>query len=733
MAGFADHDALGMFSFFTVLLVLTLSLKGIDKMQQKRDIKWIILLGLLLGFASTFTVVSWIGVSQFVFMIVPLAFFLYWLVNSKNFENENTFRKLRNFLILYSTWFMSVSLFGTVFGLHALSVIKNFMLGASGIIGPFLLVFIFVDYGLIKKREQILKNKILKYRIILSFLISLIIGVILFSIFIGNPINTLSELINKLTHPFGTGRVSLTVAENKRPYLNDFFGQVGKNIFWLFYLGMVFIGVNLAKGIRSKKNKIGFFFVWVLFISGLLFSRISPSSILNGDSFISRLFYFGSILIFAVYLIWMYINQKIHMEKEVIIIVAWLVPMLIALRGAIRLFFLIVPSICFMIGYLSLNIINYLKIKKEEVVRFFLIVGGLVILVLMIISFLGYANSISIQAKGTGPSANPQWQKAMSWVRENTGERDIFVHWWDYGYWVQYLGERPSITDGGHANGYWDHLIGRYVLTTPKPETAFSFMKAHNVSYLLIDPTDIGKYSAYSKIGSGPEGDDRFSWIPITLSNSEQIQETRNGTIRIYQGGSALDEDIIYSINDTEIFLPKGKAGIGGVIIETTKNNDSIGFIQPKGVFVYNGQQILLPLRYLEYEGQFHDFKNGIDATVKIIPRFEQSGQQVQMDGLGALIYLSPKVARGMVGQLYLMNDPLDQYQGLELVHAEVDPVVSGLKTQGANLNEFLYYRGLRGPIKIWKVDCPSNIVAREEFLRTSGDWAEFDDLDFTK
>ena len=125
----------------------------------------------------------------------------------------------------------------------------------------------------------------------------------------------------------------------------------------------------------------------------------------------------------------------------------------------------------------------------------------------------------------------------MKWVRENTNEGDVFAHWWDYGYWVQYLGQRPTISDGGHFQGFKDHFVGRYLLTTPKPETALSLMKSNNVSYLLIDPTDLGKYGAYSKIGSDEKGIDRFSQIPIMIFNKETNS---------YRGGAFVDEDIIY-------------------------------------------------------------------------------------------------------------------------------------------------------------------------------------------
>ena len=149
----------------------------------------------------------------------------------------------------------------------------------------------------------------------------------------------------------------------------------------------------------------------------------------------------------------------------------------------------------------------------------------------------------------------------MSWVRENTAEGSIFLHWWDYGYWVQTLGERPTVTDGGHMIGYWDHLVGRYVLTTPYSETAYSFMKSQNVSYLLIDPSDLGKYPAYSVIGSDTEGDDRYSAIPIMLIDESQTTETDTGVQRIYTGGSYLDQDIQYTNEEGNlIYLPGGKA-----------------------------------------------------------------------------------------------------------------------------------------------------------------------------
>jgi len=84
-------------------------------------------------------------------------------------------------------------------------------------------------------------------------------------------------------------------------------------------------------------------------------------------------------------------------------------------------------------------------------------------------------------------------------------------------------------------------------------------MKSNNISYLLIDPSDVGKYPAYSSIGSDENGTDRFSQIPVFVSNPSQIQETKNGTIMIYQGTSPVDEDIAYESESGTIFLLQTK------------------------------------------------------------------------------------------------------------------------------------------------------------------------------
>jgi len=722
MAGFSDHEAIGMFAFFTGLLIYTIALKKI-KTKNYNFVFW----GLLTGLGTSFTLASWGGVVNFTYMIIPLSFLVLWLTEFRNFEKENE-KKAFKYFLFYTIWIISNILFMPLFGFGFSAAIGK-IISTSGLVSLFTLGFIFVDYF----SKKYLKNikKIKENRFVFDIIFVIVLGIIFLSIIKGNAFEYILEIFSRLLHPFGEGRVGLTVAENSQPFLKDWIASIGKNFFWFFYLGMLFVGFEIAKKISQKKSKIIFSGSWVILISGLLFSRFSAASILNGTNFLSKFIYFASALLFIVSVIYIYKREKIKINSQLAIIFSWLIFMLVAGRGAIRLFFVVTPFVCFMGGYLIDKVYVSCKDKKEEILKMVFCIALIIIVILAIFGSYNFYKSSSTQAKYTGPSANAQWQNAMEWVRENTTEGSIFLHWWDYGYWVQYLGERPTISDGGHFQGaFRDHLIGRYFLTNPNPDSALSFMKSNDISYILIDQTDIGKYTAYSKIGSDEKGNDRYSWIQPLVVDSRQTQETRNGSLRVYVANMRLDQDIIYESENGQIFLPEGKAGLGAIILEIIQDNGETTFNQPQAVFVYNGNQYNIPLRYLNYGEELKDFGEGINAAIKIIPRVLEVQGSLQIDELGALIYMSPKTSQSLFVQLYLMSDPLNKYSTITLAHSEPDPAITFLKSQGAQIEDFIYYAGeIRGPIKIWGVDYPEEILIKEEFVRTSGEYAKFDDL----
>jgi len=705
LGGFSDHEAIGMFGFFLALLAFAI---GMLYLEKKKPIPWkSSLLGLAAGFMTMFAIASWGGGAKFLFMIFPLAFLIKWFVDKE--------KDYWNYVLFYTLFIFGILIFAPLFGFNFSSILSRYMLSSTGILTLFALGYTGIESILIKfkKIPKLLK----KYSELISIISVFILGGIFYQIFVGNFFNLMVDLIVKIIYPFGTGRVGLTVAENKQPFLSDWIGQVGKFVFYTMLAGCFIVGGKLVKGIKDKKLKYLFTGTFAFFIIGILFSRISASSVLNGENFISKALFFISFLALAISSIYIYSKSNWKIETKWIFIVAWMIPMLLATRSAIRVFFAIVPFVAFIVPFTIFEINNWRKNKKDELIKLFSILLTIFLIIMLIATSIGYYKSVKQQADYQTPSYNTDWQNAMDWVRNNTPEGSVFLHWWDYGYWIQTGGNRPTVTDGGHFNGFWDHLIGRYVLTTPYPETAKSFMKAQDVSYLLIDPTDIGKYSAYSSIGNDNDSSDRASYIATFISDLSEVQETRNTTSRFYRGGMVLDDDLRYKDETQDIFLPKGSAGVGALVLEKTNK----GYSQPRGIYVYNSKQYNLPLRYLFVNEELIDFGIGINATMYIYPNLINSQAGQQLDAEGAAMYLSEKTKDSLVAKLYLMNDPENEYEELELVHEE-------------SVYPFAFnYGGYRGPIKIYEVHTEemTNIIAREEFTAVSGNYGEFDNLQF--
>jgi asparagine N-glycosylation enzyme membrane subunit Stt3 len=721
MAGFSDHESLGMVSVFSAILFYTFALKNFEKSWRKT-----IFYGLGTGLFTSFVLASWGGASTLMLILIPVSFGLYWLLKSEKGIKAISF---------YLLWIFSSLLFPAIFNRSLIGNMISRLSGTYGLIVPAVLGFILLDFLfswlIIQKKLEIAKKNqlpwVLGVLIVLGSIILLVIGKNLFGV--------IKSIWHAVLFPFGTGRVGLTVAENAQPYLTDWISQGGSIIFWLFVVGIFMVGIEFGKRIKSKKHSLLFGAAWIIMISAMLFSRLSSSSILNGENFLSQIVYLVGVGIFVIYFIWlnsleMFNKKKINSLQILLMTLMFLV--ILNGRSAIRTFFLITPFVLLGVGYLVTRILAYALRSKDEIFK--VILWGLFLFALggILFSMNSYKENTTNQAKYTGPSANVQWQNAMSWVRNNTMEGGKFAHWWDYGYWIQTLGERPTIADGGHFQGFFDgnERIGRYLLTTDKPSSAYGLMKTQNISYLLMDPTDLGKYSAFSKIGSDDNWD-RFSMIPTGLSDEKNIQETSEGMVKIYQLGGIVDEDIYYK----DIFLPgpsyddygrpSYKSFIGGIILKIRSDNLLVD--QPEAVYIYNNVQYKIPLRYLYFEGELHDFGSGLNGTLRLLPSIQQSSQGLSIDPTGAGIYLSPRTGKTLFSKLYLLDDPFNEYEDISLVHSEDEPVISAVRAQGAIIKDIVYYQGFRGPIKIWEVNYPEDTQVYEEFLKPQTGYGDVD------
>lgn len=730
VAGIPELESLGMAFFWFAFLFITLAWKTEIKKKQ-------ILFGILAGLFTGAMSWTW-GGYKYIYLSIFLTSFLIFLIEKDKSKNR----------IIFSSWFISAIILESLKVKDIISAVSS--ISDTGLalflFGVIWFEFILFETPLKEKLKKI--NKIKIPNSIKSLVILILLGVIV-SLIVSpeKVISIVGNLIERLLYPFGRARVGLTVSENQVPYFSDVISNFG-NMFWLFFFGAIILFYDAIKHFNKKKRLI-LFSSFVIFITTFMFSRISEKSqILNGETLISKILYLGGLILFAVVFLWTFISSYKNKDEKTIqdfkeidfsylLILALSVLMIVSMRGAIRLFFIVSPCLVLVAAFLPLRIYEFGK-SKDSLTKLISVVALVIVILAMVGTFANYSLSTNYAVKSTVPSSyNQQWQYAMEWVRENTPEKSIFVHWWDYGYWVQTLGERPTVTDGGHYTAYWDHLTARYLLTTQKPETALSLMKSYNVSYLLIDSSDLGKYSAYSKIG-GDENYDTFSSIPMGVIDKSQTKETKNITTIVYPLNGFVDEDILYKDEGKEIFIPGPtydeygkvslKAYVIGLILRfNEKGEPDIPYL----VIHYNGKQINLPVRYLYYEGKVKDFGEGIESIIQVIPSVSASNSgSLNFEKMGSIIYLSPKVSKSLFAQLYLLDDVFEKYPTVKLVKSEKNNLMKEIEKYYDG--EFVYYGGsLQGPIKIWEVNYPEKIVAHDEFLEKSGEYASLDNLTF--
>ncbi|MCX6742155.1 MAG: hypothetical protein NTX24_03190 [Candidatus Pacearchaeota archaeon] len=749
VAGIPEVESLGMVWFWGAFLFFALAWKS-EKIKSQA------IFGLIVGLFTGLMIYTW-GGFRYIFMTIGLVSFLIFLFGKQ---------KKKNFLI-FCSWIIPSFIFSFV---HV-GIIPTIETISDTGFGFIIFVILLIDMLIFNTKLKKIKEKINLPESIISILVVLVLGIIFLLILKPSVIPaTVSDIVSRLIHPFGEGRVGLTVAENMAPYFVQVIADFSW-LFWLFFFGVILLFYEATKHFNNNR-KLWLNITFIIFLFTFIFSRFSSSSLLNGENGFSKFLYFGGLALFLITIIWIYIVAHIKKDEKTIndfkeinftylFLLAFSFWSIISMRGAIRLFFMVAPALVILAVFLPVKISDYVQKKDAFALTFFgvvlvlssififisaksffiiafslILVGLFIFLIylkqkwhgilvictvlavaaLLILTFVNNESSTVQQAKATinGPYYQ-QWQKAMAWVRTETSPGSIFVHWWDYGYWVQTLGERPTVTDGGHANGFWDHTTARYLMTAQNEKTALQLCKAYNVSYFILDSTDIGKYSAFASIGSDAGGKDRLSWISTFEMDEKQTQETKNKTIYVYPGGMWFDQDIVWKGQ----LLPMQKAGIAAFII--TLDNKTKTFSEITAVVFYNQKRYDIPIKYYWINGQKYelDTQDSISTALYFIPKLNFNKNSI--DPIGGALYLSEKALNTEWVKLYLLNETTS----FNLVHTEQSLFVKQLQDSYGFTGEILLVNGdIQAPIKIWKVNYTKDIKYYPEYIGTTG-WSQ--------
>ncbi|GLB41540.1 putative oligosaccharyl transferase STT3 subunit [Lyophyllum shimeji] len=138
------------------------------------------------------------------------------------------------------------------------------------------------------------------------------------------------------------------------------------------------------------------------------------------------------------------------------------------------------------------------------------------------------------------------FREAYYWLRQNTPEDAVVMSWWDYGYQIAGMADRPTLVDNNTWNNTHIATVGKAMSSSE--EVAYPILRKHDVSYVLVI---FGGLIGYS-------GDDinKFLWM-IRIAQGvwpEEIQEpnyfTPQGEYKVDDSASpAMRNSLMYKMS----------------------------------------------------------------------------------------------------------------------------------------------------------------------------------------
>lgn len=126
------------------------------------------------------------------------------------------------------------------------------------------------------------------------------------------------------------------------------------------------------------------------------------------------------------------------------------------------------------------------------------------------------------------------YREAYQWLRQNTKEDAKIMSWWDYGYQIGGMADRPTLVDNNTWNNTHIATVGKAM--SSREEVSYPIMRQHEVDYVLVV---FGGLLGYS-------GDDinKFLWM-VRIAEGiwpEEIKErdffTERGEYRVDEGAT---------------------------------------------------------------------------------------------------------------------------------------------------------------------------------------------------
>ena len=186
--------------------------------------------------------------------------------------------------------------------------------------------------------------------------------------------------------------------------------------------------------------------------------------------------------------------------------------------SSVRMFFPMMPMTCLA----GASVFAYIMNRDEKLWKQI----GSLLACSMIVTLI----PISLDnTKYIGASMDFNWFESLKWYKYNSKESSPLATWWDYGYWIYNVADRPSLADGSNAYYPPDVDLGK-LLTEPDESVARDYLISKGTRAVLVDNSMMGKMYWISSIGRGEENGTNYG-----VFSYRGVSNTTRGMVRSYQ------------------------------------------------------------------------------------------------------------------------------------------------------------------------------------------------------
>ena len=136
------------------------------------------------------------------------------------------------------------------------------------------------------------------------------------------------------------------------------------------------------------------------------------------------------------------------------------------------------------------------------------------------------------------------YREAYYWLRQNTPDNAKIMSWWDYGYQIGGMADRPTLVDNNTWNNTHIATVGKAM--SSREEVSYPILRQHDVDYVLVV---FGGLLGYS-------GDDlnKFLWM-VRIAEGIWPDEVREREFFTARGEYRVDEEATPTMRNSLMYV----------------------------------------------------------------------------------------------------------------------------------------------------------------------------------